>query len=209
MDLNFKAGQSQGSSEGIIIAVPHLTFHVMLQIQMAITTVCIRLNAFIFQVVLTVHVQLAATMSLALGDTTFRVALKRIMNRSVWAFVLRIVGMICVAPVFIRATQLLFLGGTAIVQEAVPNGAIAAPPTAVQEPVYVAVMPWLFSLIVLIGFVQKRFALLWVGGIGLVAAGIMLLFSLGIYISFVGLFILILTFTLAKLTDGNKPNQTR
>ncbi len=115
-------------------------------------------------------------------------------------FFLRVIGVISVAPIFVRAAQLLFLGGTALVQEATPDGAASSVARAVREPLFVALLPFIFSLIVLIGFAQKRPSWLWLGGIGLVVTGVMLLFSLGIYISLVGLFVLLLTAVLSKFT---------
>ena len=112
---------------------------------------------------------------------------------------LRILGVVSVFPVLIRSTLLLVPGGTVIVQEAVNINADPSLPITRQEPVFIAIIPLVFSLIIIVGFIKEYFPLLWLGGVGLLITGVLFIFSLGIYISIAGLIALILSFILFKL----------
>lgn len=87
-----------------------------------------------------------------------------------------------------------------MVQEATPANSQYILPTTMREPVIIAIVPLIFSLVVIAGFVKEQFFFLWAGCVGLIITGILFMFSLGIHISIVGLVALILTFILAKVS---------
>ncbi len=87
-----------------------------------------------------------------------------------------------------------------MVQEALPENSLPATPDITQEPVFIAVIPLVFSLITIAGFIREKISLLWIGCIGLLITGILFLFSLGIHFSIVGLIALILGFTLSRIS---------
>lgn len=91
-----------------------------------------------------------------------------------------------------------------VVQEALPENSVPATPAITREPVFIAVIPLVFSLITIVGFIREKFPLLWIGCIGLLITGVFFLFSLGIHISIVGLIALILGLTLAKFGVSDK-----
>ncbi len=113
--------------------------------------------------------------------------------------VLRTFGVVIVFPVLIKSVLLLTQGGNITVQEAAPASTISVP-TTMREPVFIAIIPLVFSLVVVVGFVKGRFSFLWAGCVGLIITGVLFMFSLGIHISIVGLISLILTFILARVS---------
>ena len=113
--------------------------------------------------------------------------------------ILRTLGVIAILPVLIRSGLLLTPGGVVTVQEAFPENSVPTIPVIAREPVFIAVIPLVFSLITVAGFIKEKFSLLWIGCIGLLITGILFLFSLGIHIAIVGLIALILGFALSRI----------
>lgn len=85
-----------------------------------------------------------------------------------------------------------------MVQEASPETTVPALPVTTREPVFIAIIPLIFSLMTISGFVKEKFFLLWAGCIGLFVTGVLFIFSLGIHISIFGLIALIVGFALSK-----------
>ena len=117
-----------------------------------------------------------------------------------WKIALRTLGVITVLPVLIRSILFIVSGGAVMVQEALPENSLPATPDITQEPVFIAVIPLVFSLITIAGFIREKISLLWIGCIGLLITGILFLFSLGLHFSIVGLIALILGFTLSRIS---------
>lgn len=111
---------------------------------------------------------------------------------------MRIIGSLSVSVVLVRAILLLTIGGTVIVQRTVELGEPPAPAVMVQEPVYQAIIPLIISLIPLLGFIRDRLSFIWLGGMALVIVGIMFMFSLGLWITGIGLAVLLMALVLSR-----------
>jgi len=112
---------------------------------------------------------------------------------------LRIIGAISVAFVLINAALLLYPGGTVMVREATLEGT-ASPAYIVRQSIFIALIPFVFSLLALVGILRKQLSFIWIGGSALVITGVLFLFSLGIYIAFVGIITLLVAFVLHQQT---------
>jgi len=113
--------------------------------------------------------------------------------------ILRIIGAISVAFVLINAILLLYPGGTVMLREATLEST-TSPAYVVREPILIALIPFVFSLLALLGILRKQLSFIWIGGSALVITGILFLFSLGIYIAFVGAITLLVAFVLHQHT---------
>lgn len=113
--------------------------------------------------------------------------------------ILRIIGAISVAFVLINAILLLYPGGTVMLREATLEST-TSPAYVVREPILIALIPFVFSLLALLGILRKQLSFIWIGGSALVIIGVLFLFSLGIYIAFVGIITLLVAFVLHQQT---------
>jgi len=113
--------------------------------------------------------------------------------------VLRAIGIIIVSPVLIKSAMLFVQGGSVEVQEAIPLDTEIVLSAIEQEPVFIAIVPFIFSLITIAGFLKNWFSFLWIGCVGILITGTLFLFSLGIYISLIGVVVLAIILILYKV----------
>lgn len=112
--------------------------------------------------------------------------------------ILRTIGVITVALVLVRAIVWLTLGGTVMTTLATSVGTPPAPSVTVREPVFRALIPLMFSILTLVGFVREHLLFIWYGGAALLVVGVMFMFSLGFEIMMAGAIVLVVAFALSR-----------
>jgi hypothetical protein len=111
---------------------------------------------------------------------------------------LRCLGVLSTSFLLLRASRLLFVGGTVMTRAATPQGMPPAPPVMTREVVIIAIVPLAVALFTCIGLVRGHLPSIWIGGALLVVSGLLLIFSLGFEIAIVGSLILIIAVILTR-----------
>ncbi len=111
--------------------------------------------------------------------------------------ILRSIGAISLAFVLINAALLLYPGGTVMVREATLEGT-TSPAYIVRQPIFHRPHPFSLFSACLRGNSASNYRFIF--GRGICLTGVLFLFSLGIYIAFVGIITLLVAFVLYQQT---------
>lgn len=118
---------------------------------------------------------------------------------------LRGIGFVSLLPLLAWLVSLIVIGGEVRVAGDRVERIYGVPQVILREPVWIALIPLVFVLIALIGFVKNEIRLLWISGTGLLVLGVIPLFSLGMQLLIFG-FVIVLTAYLLRRLGANSIN---